>query len=230
MGHQALVELLSPLLSDDRRQRIEAVLNSRLLSVTVVLEKPHDPHNAAAVLRSCEAFGLCHVHVIEAEPFAPSRRVTRTSHKWLRVVPHADSEICVRTLESWGFRPLAAVPPSLLRGRELPSPVLADRPLALLFGNEHAGLSEGARTLCHGVFSLPMFGFCESFNLSVSVALALAQVTAARRQALGQSGDLPPEAMEQLRAAYYARSTPYAADVVLRHLRRSGDYFKKKDI
>lgn len=220
-----MVRCLEPFLgSEQRRSRIEQVLLQRLASITLVLERPHDPHNGAAVLRSAEALGLLHVHVIEGEEaFGAKRKVSRGAHKWLNVHVHDRTEGCLGGLRAAGFKLWAALPPPLageLRPGEgaaaesapaLQAAVGAERidartPVALVFGSEHVGLTPEAIALCHGRFHVPMFGFCESFNLSVSAALALAQVTAARRLALGRAGDLPRAARSRLRAAYYARS------------------------
>ena len=216
----AVVRALRPLLSEHRRQRIERVLRHRLLSVTVVLENLHDPHNGGAVLRTCEALGLVQVHVVEhKERFSSSPRVTQRAHKWTGVDRHATVEGCLQQLAGWGYTCWAAVPPPPGERPRAGELVAADRPLALVFGNEHAGLSQQALACCQGRFAIPMFGFTESLNLSVSVAVALQQVTARRRQQLGRPGDLPPAAVDQLRAAYYAASTRYATDVVWRALR-----------
>lgn len=234
LTEQQVVRCLEPFLgSEQRRSRIEQVLLQRLASITLVLERPHDPHNGAAVLRSAEALGLLHVHVIEGEEaFGAKRKVSRGAHKWLNVHVHDRTEGCLRGLRAAGFKLWAALPPPLageLPGELSPGelspgelaaaeslPALqaavgaeridARTPVALVFGSEHVGLTPEAIALCHGRFHVPMFGFCESFNLSVSAALALAQVTAARRLALGRAGDLPPAARSRLRAAYYARS------------------------
>jgi tRNA (guanosine-2'-O-)-methyltransferase len=84
------------------------------------------------------------------------------------------------------------------RGR-LYTDLSADRPIALLFGNEHEGPSAQTLAACTGTFRIPMAGFTQSFNVSVAAGIALAHVTAARRRALGAAGDLPPQARVQLR-------------------------------
>jgi tRNA (guanosine-2'-O-)-methyltransferase len=220
LSAERVVEALAPILSPERKRRIEEVLDRRLASVTVVLENLYDPHNGAAVLRTCEGLGLHHVHVIEgSEPFFFSRKVSQSAHKWLAVHLYPTIEDCVAVLRGAGFRLYGAVPPMRGTGaRGAPLEVL--RPTALLFGNEHAGLSARALAACDGWLSIPMHGFSESLNLSVSVALALHPLVSRRREELGRPGDLPAAARTQLRAAYYALSTPHAADLVLRHLGR----------
>jgi tRNA (guanosine-2'-O-)-methyltransferase len=212
---ELVIRALEPVLSPKRRRRIDRVLRRRLISVTVVLENLHDPHNGAAALRTCEALGLHHVHVVAArEPFSFSRKVSQHAHKWLAVYLHRSTEACLGYLERAGFCCWAAVPPPLDASPAERLAVEVDRPLALVFGNEHEGLSDVARALCPESFAVPMYGFTESLNLSVSVAVTLSQVTRDRRRALSRQGDLPPRALTRLRAACYAQSTRYAAQLV----------------
>ena len=159
------------------------------------------------------------MHVVGfSEPFAPSRKVSLNAHKWLAVYLHEGIDDCLVYLREAGYRCLAAVPPAV----DAPPPpelsIAADRPVALVYGNEHMGLSDRALELCDGRFSYAMHGFCESLNLSVSVAVTLSRVVERRRQLLGRVGDLPPTALGQLRAAYYALSTPHTASLVERSL------------
>ena len=132
---------------------------------------------------------------------------------------HESIDDCIGSLGLAGFRCLAAVPPPV----DAPPPdrmtVPVDRPVALLYGNEHMGLSPRAIELCDGRFSYPMHGFCESLNISVCVAVTLSRVVEKRRALLGRTSDLPPHVAAQMRAAYHALSTPHAASLVLRKLR-----------
>jgi tRNA (guanosine-2'-O-)-methyltransferase len=210
------VRTLGPHLRQARRRRIERVLAQRLASVSVVLEHPYDPHNGAAVLRTAEAFGILDVHVIRgAEGFAFSHKVTINAHKWLNVFVHDDTRACLGALREAGYRLWAALPPSLgAKPVALDAAQTVAQPAALVFGNEHAGLTPAAIAGCDGPFHLPMHGFSESFNLSVSVALALQPLCAARRALLGRAGDIVGPSKLRLRAAYYARSTRHAMRIL----------------
>lgn len=224
-----VVRSLAPVLLPERRRRIERVLHRRVLSVTVVLENLHDPHNGAAAMRTCEAMGLHHVHVVEGrEPFSFSRKVSVSAHKWLAVYLHPSIEACLGHLVRAGFTCWAAVPPPLHARAADRLEVSAERPVALVFGNEHEGLTEQALALCPRRFSIPMHGFSESLNLSVSVSLAAREVVARRREALGRAGDLPPRALTQLRAFYYAASARHAVAVVSRAVGARADISKIK--
>ena len=217
---ERVVRALTPLTSRARRERLDSVLSHRLATVTVVLENLRDPHNGAAALRTCEAMGLTDVHVVEErETFRSSPKVCLRSDKWINVHHHPTAAGCLDTLLSWGFSCHAALPPELGCATGPGDWPAADRPVALVFGNEHYGLSEAAVERCNGRFAIPMQGFMESLNLSVSVAITVVEMTRRRREHLGRTGDLPPEALTRMRAGYYARAVGHAAEVVLRDLK-----------
>jgi tRNA (guanosine-2'-O-)-methyltransferase len=215
---QLVIRYLAPHLTEGRKARIDEVLRHRLFHTTVVLENLYDPHNGAAVLRSCEALGLLHVHVVEGdEPFFFSRKVSRSAHKWLNVYLHPSAESCLRYLQRAGFACWAAVPPQRHAAEQSGPPLGTGSPLALVFGNEHAGLSASALSFCPHRFAIPMHGFTESLNLSVSVAISLYAVV--HQAGPATRTPLPQPLADRLRAAYYAQSTAHAVEILLCHLR-----------
>lgn len=213
---EVVVAALGKVLLPDRAARLDQVAAGRLSGVTVVLENLYDPHNGGAALRSCEAMGLHAVHVIESqERFRVSSKITQGCDKWLDVHRHGSIASCAAALRAQGFRLYGAVPGAALPLSEL-DPL---RPAALLLGNEHAGLSPQARDACDAEFSIPLFGFSQSLNLSVATALCVFTHAARRRQALGRDGDLDEDALLRLRARYYAREIRGAAEILRHHLR-----------
>ncbi len=185
-------------LTPKRQERIESVVAARVRSVTVVLDRLLDAHNTAAVLRTAEGLGLCGTHVVphESDDGVAHRRVTQDAHKWLDVTTHASGAAAATALRAAGYDVWAG---HLDDQARLYTDLPADRPIALLFGNEHEGPSAETLAACTGTFRIPMAGFTQSFNVSVAAGIALAHVTAARRRVLGTAGDLPPEARVQLR-------------------------------
>jgi len=177
------------LLTPERQARILAVIAARLRSVTVVLDRLLDPHNTAAILRTAEGLGLARAHVIshEAQDALAHRRVTQDAHKWLDVELHASGAGAARALREQGYGVWAGrLDDKALLYTELP----ADRPLALLFGNEHEGPGRETLAACTGTFRIPMAGFTQSLNVSVAAGIALAQAASARRDHLRAAGDL----------------------------------------
>jgi tRNA (guanosine-2'-O-)-methyltransferase len=200
-GADRVCAALAPLLTPERIARIDAVLAARLASVVTVVEDTYDPHNAAAAIRTTEALGLCELHVIEpGARFSAAGGVTRGAHRWIDLARWARAEDAIAALHARGFRVLATLPgaPHTIEDVDV------GRPIAVAFGNEHAGLSDAAVAACDGAIGVPMFGFTESFNLSVTVALAMSRIAARRRSAIGAPGDLPDERRRELRARWFA--------------------------
>jgi tRNA (guanosine-2'-O-)-methyltransferase len=193
------------LLLDRRAERIDHVVADRLGTLTLVLEGVHDPHNLAAVLRTAEGLGLQEVHVVlhaSGAPggFRPSAAITQGADKWLDVIRHKSAKACVEALRGRGFQLFA----SLLSYEAIPLERLPfDRKLALIFGNEHDGVSQELAAASDGTFRIPMYGFTQSFNISVAAAIAIhAGVETGRRHAGG--GNLPPRERAALRRRFYA--------------------------
>ncbi len=177
-----------------RIEKFTRVAALRDLAAAVVLEDIHDPHNAAASFRSCDAFGIQNVHLVfqEEKPFNPRRTGKKTSghtNKWLDFHIHHGTQQAIAALKAQGFTLIATrVDPAAC---PLPSLDLAGIPRpAFIFGNEHRGISEEMAQGADHLVYLPMLGLAESFNLSVSVALTLAEYFSQKR--LGRSA-VPPQ-------------------------------------
>lgn len=212
----ALLDFLASFLTPPRRERLSTVLEQRTGYVRVVIEDIFQPHNASAVLRSCEAFGLQHVHIIENRfKFSPNRDVTLGAQKWLTLHRHRrkgvdNTAACLEELRAEGFRLVAALPrPDAVPLEELP----IDRPIALLFGTEKEGLSPAAQAAADLSMTIPMHGFVESFNISVSAAITLAHLLR-RIRAERDDWKLPAAEAAVLRALWIRQSlkTPDALE------------------
>lgn len=214
-GAAAVLAAVTPLLSEQRLARIDAVLSARLESLTAVLEDVYDPHNGAAAIRSLEAFGVSEVHAIEAaNPFPVSSAVTIGADKWIDVHRYPDVDACAAALRGRGFALCATTPDADTTLAELDM----TRRWAIWFGNEREGLSAAAVDAADARVAIDMHGFTRSFNLSVSVALVIRELAARRREALGAPGDLAPEVIERLRARFAATGVRGLEGVVERHV------------
>jgi len=176
------------------------VAGRRLAGLTVVLDRVHDAHNISAALRSCDGFGVQHVHLIgdEAE-LSPNRLITRGCQKWLALHYHADANSCADTLRASGFELWAAMPD---RDARPLSGLDFSRRVALVFGAERAGVSEDLRSLCAGAYFIPMAGFSESLNVSVAAAISLYVATSERRRILSEATDMTAEEITTLADAW----------------------------
>jgi tRNA (guanosine-2'-O-)-methyltransferase len=213
-GAEAVQRALAPLLTAERIARIDGVLDARLASVTIAVENTYDPHNAAATIRTCEALGLQDVHVIAAEGFSAAKGVVRGAAQWIDLHRWRTPQAAVAALREGGFRVLATRPDA---ARSIDDLDVAS-PVAVMFGNEHDGLTPDAVAMCDEAVKVPMFGMTESFNLSVTVALVATRLAARRRQHLGRLGDLAAERRAVLRARWFSFGLRGAAQIVEREL------------
>lgn len=195
-----------------RWAKIEAVLHQRLGAVRAVLENLHHPHNASAVLRTCEALGVQHVHAVEtAEDFTFSRRITLGAHKWITLHRHETFAECAAALRDAGFRLYAAMlDPQARPLEDLP----VQEPLALVFGNEKQGVSAAARAACDGAFIIPMAGFAQSLNISVAAAVSLYSVARRARLERPDGGLLDAAERARLLEAWLPKSVACGCRVV----------------
>ncbi len=168
-----------------RLQKITDVASARLQGA-VVLEDIHDPHNAAAILRSCDAFGIQDVYFIfdKTKPYNPKRigkASSSSANKWLTYHIYRDTKSCFEDLKKNGY---AIVSTILDPGAEsLYDYQVPKQPVALVIGNEHAGISETAAKLSDTLMYVPMQGFVESFNVSVCAAVCLFELSRQKRSA-----------------------------------------------
>ncbi|HEY1959473.1 MAG TPA: RNA methyltransferase [Polyangiaceae bacterium] len=165
-----VIRVLEPLVLERRRERLLAVIDSRLASVTVLFDAPHDPFNGAAVVRSCEAFGVQTIHVVERrERFLAASSVARGAQKWVDIVRHPTSHEAVGALRESGMALVGAHP----AGELLPEDLAKIPRLALVLGNERDGITAELEAACTHRVRVPMRGFVDSLNVSVTAAILL---------------------------------------------------------
>lgn len=209
---EQVVAALGPLVTTARLARMDAVIARRTRSLVPVLEDLADPHNGAAVMRSADAFGCHEVHVVEdRHRFAVSHRVTRGTHRWLDLVRHGSTASCLAHLAERGYKVYVAA----MDGELVPESLAEVEKAAVVFGNEHKGVSDLVREAAAGTYAIPMVGFVESLNVSVASAITL--YVASR----GRHGDLDAEAREEIRARYLLASVRDAERVVRDHVART---------
>lgn len=202
-----VVGQLQPFLSKRRARRIEAVLSTRLTGVRVVAERFFDHGNIVAIMRTCEAFGVYGVDLLEFEaPFKPAKKVGQGAHKWLDVYKHATAKSAAEKLKATGYRLVGA---SLMGKRGLEE-IDVSNPLALVFGNEHEGITPELEALCDETFCIPMVGYTQSLNVSCAAAITVYDVTRRYRQSIGSEGDLSQDEKNRLRAVYYRRAVKHS--------------------
>ncbi|MBP5516767.1 MAG: RNA methyltransferase [Bacteroidales bacterium] len=172
---EKLYEALSELFSENKRQLFDKLVQNRTRHITVMLEDIYQSHNASAVLRSCDCFGVQDVHVVETHnQFNPAGDVAVGSSKWVDYYKHSDTLSAYNHLHSKGYQIIATLPhedDTMIGDLDI------TKPTALVFGTELTGLTQTAIDNADGYVKIPMYGFTESFNISVCAALSLFSTT-----------------------------------------------------
>jgi tRNA (guanosine-2'-O-)-methyltransferase len=168
---------LSQFVSDHKKSFVERVLAVRTSHITVVLENIYQSQNASAVIRTCECMGLQTIHIIEqSSKYEINRRVLKGADKWMDLHRYhtkqaENTATCFDLLHKENYKILVADPAE--DGVSIHDIQVADSKIALVFGNELRGISPYAAAHADARIKIPMFGFTESLNISVSVAICL---------------------------------------------------------
>lgn len=169
---EELIQFLQP----NRLARLERVLSQRTSSLTVVLDGVNNYHNISAVIRSADAFGLSSVHLVGAS-FEISPGITLGTERWMIIKRHKSAAESLESLRKEGFKIVVTAPEEATAYSNIPALPVYKLPfqekLALIFGNEKRGVSQEFSKAAELRTYIPMFGFVESFNISVACAICL---------------------------------------------------------
>lgn len=172
---QPLLDHLLTFITAERKNKFLRFIDYRTRYLTIVLEDIYQPHNASAVLRTCDCFGIQDVHIIEnRNKYQVNPDVALGASKWLSLKKYNQLEnntiSCIEELKNKGYKIIATTPHEQ---DFTPETLPLDSPVALVFGTELAGLSREALSLADGYIKIPMVGFSESLNISVSAAVLI---------------------------------------------------------
>lgn len=166
-----LLEYLETIITPERKERFIEVLQYRSKHFTVAVEDVYQLHNTSAVMRSCEVFGVQELNVIE-QRFGKriDKQIAMGAQKWVDITRHKNSLDCITALRKKGYQIIATTPHN-------DSVYLEDfdisKPSAIFFGTEKEGLSDEVMQNADGFLKIPMVGFTESLNISVSAAIII---------------------------------------------------------
>ncbi|MEN7546388.1 RNA methyltransferase [Rapidithrix thailandica] len=171
---QELLEYLSGFVTENKMSLFNKILPYRTRHLTVVMENIYQSQNASAVIRTCECLGIQDVHVIEVfNKYKLNKGVARGAGKWVDLHRHHNTRETMQLLKQQGYTLVATSPgESSIDLYDLP----LDNKIGLLFGTELTGLSEEALEEADLTIKIPMFGFTESYNLSVSASICLSHM------------------------------------------------------
>jgi len=174
------IEFLSQFITSDRLQRFEEVLSNRTRHITMVIEDIYQPQNASAVVRTSECLGLQDIHIIEKDihiieqnnVYELNKDVVVGASKWIRMHKHKknpnNTRTCYERLRAAGYKIYATTPN--INGYT-PDTLPLDEKVAIVLGNEGEGLSATAIEEADGCIQIPMYGFTESYNISVAASI-----------------------------------------------------------
>ena len=226
---EKLSAFLTQFIYERRISRIDEVLNNRTNYISVVLEDIYQSHNASAVLRSCDCFGIQDIHIIENNyEYSYNADVTKGSEKWLTTKKYNDSEnnslTAIENLKNKGYRIVATTPHN--DNTCLPEFELDKGKAALFFGSEKPGLSQDVIKNTDEFLKIPMYGFTESFNISVSAAIIL-NVLVEKLHLSDINWKLPVEAKEDLRLDWIIKSVK-KPDKLIKEFKKLNPEFSQK--
>lgn len=172
---EKLLEALYQIIRPEKVEKFDEIAAERTRHVTVAVENIYQEHNASAVIRSCDCFGIQDVHVIEkTNKFTLNKDIALGAGQWITYHQHSNTDNptidCIKTLKEKGYKIIATTPHT---DAYTINDVPIDEPVAILFGTEQEGLSEEALEMADYYVRIPMVGFTESFNISVSAALTM---------------------------------------------------------
>lgn len=175
------IDYLATFMTEERFSLFVKTLSMRTNYMTLLTENTFHPHNAAALIRHAEAFGVQRMHTIETRcQFDPSQNISRGSDRWLNLVRHSSTSEALSALKAEGYRLVATTP-----HRESCTPETFDvgrGKFALIFGTEHAGISDEAMEAADEYLRIPMCGMVESLNVSASAAILIYQLSQCVRE------------------------------------------------
>lgn len=175
-----LLKYLEGFITENRKEGFKKVLANRTKHFTVAMEDVYQLHNTSAVMRSCEVFGIQELNVIE-QRFGKriDKEIAMGAQKWVDVNRFATIQNCIDDLKEKGYQIIATTPHNdscLLQDFDI------SKPSAIFFGTEKLGLSEEVMQQADGFLKIPMVGFTESLNISVSAAIVIQDITARLRR------------------------------------------------
>ncbi len=201
-----LLEYLGGFITPHKKSVIERVLAKRTRHFTVVLEDLFKPHNASAIIRTCDCFGLQDIHVIEKiDQYKVNPYVTRGASQWVDLHKYyqesrSSVDVCFDSLRRKGYKIYGTSPSAASISIYDLQP---QEKLALVFGNEHEGISEKVKSKADGLVHIPMLGFTDSFNISVSASIFLFDLVGKAQKMEVENFYLSEDEKNELRIKWY---------------------------
>jgi tRNA (guanosine-2'-O-)-methyltransferase len=220
---QNLIEHLKEFVLEERYARFLKVLENRTRHLTIALEDIFQSHNASAVLRSCECLGIQDIHLIENRySFEVHPDIVLGSNKWLSLYRYNkkknNTNDCLLSLKKKGYSIVATSPHT---DGFSPSDLPIDKPIALVFGTELEGITNEAKNHADHFLQIPMMGFTESYNISVSAGICLYELSKRIRTSVNLSWQLRNEEKEILILDWLKKSIKNPQPIIKRFQKKT---------
>jgi len=179
---EKLIQYLSQFVTPERLKRFEDIIQYRTRYITIGLEDIYQSHNASAVLRTCDCFGLQDVHIIENKnEYKVNDNIALGASNWLSIKKYKDNPNntlqAIQTIKQAGYRLVATTPHEKYPVTDLEKFDLSKGKFCLFFGTEQDGITSDVIDNADEFLKIPMYGFTESFNISVSTGIMLHHLT-----------------------------------------------------
>ena len=177
------LEYMTRFITDERREVLQRTVAQRTHYMRILTENMFHPQNASAIMRHCEAFGIQQIHTVEDRcKFDPSVNIVRGTQKWVDVEHHETTAEALKALKSEGYRIVATTPHRCSATPETFD--VTKGKFALVFGTEHAGISDEVIEAADDFLMIPMCGMVESLNVSASAAILIYMLSERVRQSV----------------------------------------------
>lgn len=215
MADQDILEYLQGFLTPRRKALFEKVLEERTNHLTLVAQDVYQLHNTSAVVRSCDVFGIQNLHVIEEKlPRRIDKEIAMGAQKWVSVKRYNSATKCIDSLKQHGYRIIATSPHG---NAQLLDDFDVCTPAAIFFGTEKYGLSDEVMEKADVTLKIPMVGFTESLNISVSAAIILYSLTQKMKKA-GVDWKLSDKERLDLKMEWAKRTIKNSDEIIERFL------------
>lgn len=177
------LEYMTQFITEERREVLQRTVAQRTHYMRILTENMFHPQNASAIMRHCEAFGIQQIHTVEDRcKFDPSVNIVRGTQKWVDVEHHDNTHEALKALKAEGYRIVATTPHRCSATPE--SFDVTKGKFALVFGTEHAGISDEVIEAADDFLMIPMCGMVESLNVSASAAILIYMLSERIRQSV----------------------------------------------
>lgn len=218
MTDTKLLTYLENIISEERKERFLDILKDRTNYITVAIEDVFQMHNTSAVIRSCDAFGVQTAHLIESKYSEPlDKNIAMGAQQWVSTPRYNTTTECIDALRKDGYKIIATSPHT---DSYLLDDFKIDEKIALFFGTERSGLSQEVLDKADGYVKIPMVGFSESLNISVSAAIILQHITTELKKRV-KGWELTPEEKLAIRLDWTKKSIKSIDDILERYYKEN---------